>query len=104
MTQKRTLSDIEQETVDVQNRIDALNNELRKLKETYHSLEEEKFEVSNNINKGDIIQDANGVRYYYQGLSKEWGNCFLLASKITKNGLPSKQIINVLRSKFFKED
>lgn len=104
MTQKRTLSDIEQETVDVQSRIGVLNNELRKLKETYHSLKEEKFEVSNNINKGDIIQDNDGFRYYYQGISKEWGDCFLLANKVTKSGLPSKQTINVLSSKFNKKD
>lgn len=101
---KRTIRDIETEIVDVQQRIDALNNELFELKNNLHSLKEEKFEVANNINKGDIIQDTNGVQYYYQGLSKEWGDCFLLANKITKSGLPSKQTISVLRSRFVKED
>ena len=99
MTQERTLSDIKTEIVDVQERIDALNKELRELKDKLLSLKDEKFEVANNINKGDIIQDTNGVQYYYQGLSKEF-DCFLLVSKITKKGLPSKQIISVLRSKF----
>lgn len=89
MTQERTLSDIETEMVDVQNRIYALNKELRELKDKLLSLKDEKFEVANNINKGDIIQDTNGVQYYYQGLSKEF-DCFLLVSKITKKGLPSK--------------
>lgn len=103
MTQKRTLSDIEQEMFDVQESIDALNKELRELKNKLHSLKEEKFEVANNINKGDIIQDTNGVQYYYQGLSKEWGDCFLLVNKITKQGLPSKNTINLLSSKLKKE-
>lgn len=104
MAQKRALSDIENEIVDVQNRIDALNKELREQKDKFHSLKEERFEVANNINKGDIIQDTNGFKYYYQGIPTEWENCFLLVSKITKKGLPSKQLISVLRSKFFKED
>lgn len=73
MTQERTLSDIEQEMFDVQEKIETLNKELCQLKKKLHTLTEEKFEVANNINKGDIIQDTNGVQYYYQGLSKEWG-------------------------------
>lgn len=102
MTQKRTLSDIEQEMFDVQESIDALNKELRELKNKLHSLKEEKFEVRNNINKGDIIQ-VNGVKYYYQGLNREYGDCFCLVSKITKQGLPSKNMINLLSSKLKKE-
>lgn len=84
MTKKRTLSEIEQDIVDVQNRIDALNKELREQKDKLHSLKEEKFEVAHNLNKGDIIQDKFGDYYYYQGIPTEWGNCFLLVSKNTK--------------------
>ena len=73
---KRTLSDIKTEMVDVQNRIDALNNELRDLKVKFYSLREEEFEVANHISKGDIIQDTNGVQYCYQGLSEEYGGFF----------------------------
>lgn len=54
---ERTIKDIENEIVDVQNRIDALHKELR---------EQKKFEVANNVKKGDIIQDTNGVKYFYQ--------------------------------------
>ncbi|MBQ3657939.1 MAG: hypothetical protein II956_14055 [Bacteroidales bacterium] len=97
---KRTLRDIETEIVDVQERSNTLSNELRELKDKLHSLKEEKFEVANNIRKGDIIQDTDGVRYCYKGLSKEWGGYFLLVSKITKKGLQSKRMISVLRSKF----
>ena len=100
----KSIRDIETEMVDVQERIDSLNKELREQKDKLHSLKEEKFEVANNIKKGDIIQDSDGVRYYYQGLSKECCIYFLLVSKITKKGLPSKNTINVLRSKFVKED
>ena len=107
MTQERTLSDIETEMVDVQKRIDevslnisSLSKELRELYDKLHSLKEEQFEVTYNINKGDIIQDTNGVRYYYQGISNVWvGNPFLV-SKITKSGKPSQNTIHVLRSKF----
>lgn len=101
---KRIITDIETEIIDVQNRIDALHKELREQKDKLHSLREEKFEVANNVNKGDIIHDTNGFKYYYQGIPTEWENCFLLVSKITKKGLPSKQLISVLRSNFFKED
>lgn len=97
---ERTIKDIENEIVDVQNRIDALHKELREQKDNLHSLREEKFEVTNNVNKGDIIQDTNGFKYYYQGIPTEWENCFLLVSKITKKGVPSKQLISVLRSNF----
>jgi len=100
MENKRTLSDIEQEIVDTQNRIDALNKELREQKNKLHSLREEKFEVANNVKKGDIIQDINGFEYCYRGIPTEWVNCFLLVSKITKKGVPSKQLISVLRSNF----
>lgn len=96
---KRALSDIEQEIVDAQNRIDALYKELREQKDKFHSLKEEKVEAILNINKGDIIQDTDGIKYFYQGVSKEWDS-FLLVSKITKNGLPSKQIISKICSKF----
>lgn len=107
MTQERTLSDIEQEMFDVQEEIDeifknmfSLNKKLRELRDKLHLLKEEKFEAVYNINKGDIIQDENGVQYYYQGISKEWANNPLLVSKITKSGKPSKNTIHVLSSKF----
>lgn len=104
---KRTISDIEQEMFDVQERIDeifknasSLNKKLRELRDKLHLLKEEKFEAVYNINKGDIIQDENGVQYYYQGISKEWANNPLLVSKITKKGLPSKNTMHVWRDKF----
>lgn len=107
MTQERTLSDIEQEMFDVQEEIDeifkntsSLNKKLRELYGKLYSLKEERFEAVYNINKGDIIQDKSGVRYYYQGISKEWAGNHLLVSKITKSGKPSKNTIHVLSSKF----
>mgnify|MGYP002519268362 CR=1 FL=1 len=98
--EERTIKDIETKMVDVQKRIDSLHKELREQKDKLHSLREEKFEVANNLKKGDIIQDIIGVKYYYQGIPTEWENCFLLVSKITKKGVPSKQLISVLRSNF----
>ena len=104
MTQERTLSDIKQEMFDVEKKIDALKKELRESKDKFHSLKEEEFEVANNIKKGDIIQGTDGIQYYYQGLSKEYAYYFLLASKITKKGLPSKNMINLPCSNFVKEN
>lgn len=105
MTQER-ICDIEKEMFDVKNKIDevsktisSLNEELCNLKDTFHSLKEAKFEIANNITKGDIIVDNNGVKYCYKGLSKDWTGNFLV-SKITKAGLPSKNTIHVWHSKF----
>lgn len=107
MTQKRTLSDIEQEMFDVQEKIDkmkenaySLNKKICELNDKLHSLKEEKFEAVYNINKGDIIQDKSGTKYYYQGISNGWANNPLLVSKITKAGLPSKNTIHVWRDNF----
>lgn len=100
-------SNIENEIKEVQIRITGIQETLKKLndelKEEFgklHALKEARFEVCNNIKKGDIIQDTEGVKYYYRGISRNWcGNPFLV-NKINKDGSPSKNLVHVFRCKF----
>ena len=77
-----------------------LNKELSGLYSKLHALKEERFEVCCNIKKGDMIQDIEGVKYCYRGISKDWCGNPLLVSKIAKSGKPKKNVIHVVRSKF----
>ena len=101
---------LDNEINDIQSRIAELietarnlNKELSGEYSKLHALKEKRFEVSHNIKKGDIIQDIEGVKYYYHGISQDWYGNPLLVSKITKSGKPSKNTMHVARSKFNSE-